>query len=112
MSSGYCKGKLTKFPISCATYLYSNRPFAIAAFFGPQQLLQLAWLRELWRKDSEVESSTLSLVPFYALGNVMIGTWLPFCTSCLEENLTTEAEEDMTTQGMPRNSRPLTSSSR
>ncbi len=41
----------------------------------------MLWLRELWRKDSEVERSSLNLVPFYALGNLMIGTWLPFCGS-------------------------------
>lgn len=55
------------------------RPYFIGGFFFPQQLCQLLWLRELWRKDSEVEGTTLNLVPFYSLGNMMIGTWLPFC---------------------------------
>ncbi len=32
---------------------FSPQPFAIAGFFSPQQILQLLWIRELWRKDSE-----------------------------------------------------------
>jgi hypothetical protein len=45
-----------------------SSPFFIGGFFVPQQILQLAWLRELWRQDDEVEGTSLTLVPYYALG--------------------------------------------
>lgn len=55
---------------------FSPQPFAIAGFFSPQQILQLLWIRELWRKDSEVERGTVRYAPWYALGNVCIGVWM------------------------------------
>jgi hypothetical protein len=53
-----------------------SSPFFIGGFFAPQQILQLAWLRELWRTDDEVEGTSLTLVPYYALG----GGWGDFLT--------------------------------
>jgi hypothetical protein len=55
---------------------FAPQPFSILGFFGPQQILQLVWLRELWRREGEVERGTLRYVPWYALGNVMIGVWM------------------------------------
>ncbi|ORX38366.1 hypothetical protein BD324DRAFT_620582 [Kockovaella imperatae] len=55
---------------------FSPQPFAIAGFFGPQQIAQLLWLRELYRSDAEVERGTVRYVPWYALGNAMIGIWM------------------------------------
>lgn len=55
---------------------FSPQPFAIAGFFGPQQIAQLFWLRELFRSEREVERATLRYVPWYALGNFMIGIWM------------------------------------
>ena len=55
---------------------FSPQPFAIAGFFSPQQILQVLWLRELFRSDREVEPGTLRYVPWYALGNVLIGGWM------------------------------------
>ena len=69
----------------------------IGAFFGPQQLVQLAWLWRLYKLDprkpveraeldqigrkgqntecrDEVLTSVVDFVPFYALGNVCIGS--------------------------------------
>ena len=55
---------------------FSPQPFAIATFFTPQQIVQLAWLRELYRSDSQVEPATLRYVPWYALGNFCIALWM------------------------------------
>jgi len=55
---------------------FSPQPFAIAGFFTPQQVIQLAWLRELFRPDAQVESGTLRYVPWYALGNICIAVWM------------------------------------
>ncbi len=60
---------------------FSPQPFFIGAFFFPQQIIQLAWLYRLWKLDpkkSEVERKELDqmvdYVPYYALGNVCIGS--------------------------------------
>ncbi|RXK42333.1 hypothetical protein M231_00323 [Tremella mesenterica] len=55
---------------------FSPYPFAIAGFFGPQQILQLVWLRELFRPDNQVELGTRRFVPWYALGNFCIAGWM------------------------------------
>lgn len=70
---------------------FSPQPFFIAGFFAPQQLFQLAWLYRLWKlspNKNAAEKSELDqivdFVPYYALGNVCIGTWMFFWNS---ENL-------------------------
>ncbi|WVR09497.1 hypothetical protein IAU60_006565 [Kwoniella sp. DSM 27419] len=57
---------------------FSPQPFAIAGFFSPQQLLQLLWLRELFRSDRQVERGTIRYAPWYALGNGCIAVWMLF----------------------------------
>ncbi|WWC63416.1 uncharacterized protein I303_106018 [Kwoniella dejecticola CBS 10117] len=57
---------------------FSPQPFAIAGFFTPQQVLQLIWLRELYRSDRQVEGATLRYTPWYALGNACIAIWMLF----------------------------------
>lgn len=69
---------------------FSPQPFFIAGFFGPQQLIQLAWLYKLWTSPPPSSSSTTSkeddadtremirYVPVYVLGNICIGTWMFF----------------------------------
>ena len=66
---------------------FSPQPYFIAAFFFPQQLFQLAWLYKLWRLDAKKPQQKQELdeivkfVPYYALGNVCIGTWMFFWNS-------------------------------
>lgn len=55
---------------------FSPQPFAIAGFFGPQQILQIIWLRELFRQPNQVEKSALRYAPWYALGNGCIALWM------------------------------------
>lgn len=62
---------------------FSPQPFAIAGFFTPQQVIQLVWLRELFRSDGQVERGTVRYVPWYALGNFCIATWMIFWVSAL-----------------------------
>ncbi|WRT68524.1 uncharacterized protein IL334_005501 [Kwoniella shivajii] len=57
---------------------FSPQPFAIAGFFGPQQILQLIWLREFFRAPKDVERNTLRYAPWYALGNGCIAIWMLF----------------------------------
>ncbi|KAI9711736.1 MAG: hypothetical protein M1820_001880 [Bogoriella megaspora] len=64
---------------------WSPNPYFIGAFFFPQQLFQLAWLWRLWKsdpkksaKDREEADTIRDFVPWYALGNVCIGTWMFF----------------------------------
>ncbi|KAL1649204.1 hypothetical protein SLS58_001778 [Diplodia intermedia] len=54
---------------------FSPQPYAIALFFFPQQIAQLAWLWRLWRKDGSERDvrEMVDYVPVYALGNVCIG---------------------------------------
>lgn len=62
----------------------SPQPYFIAAFFFPQQCFQLAWLWKLWRLDERKPEEKRQLdeivrfVPYYALGNACIGTWMFF----------------------------------
>ncbi|EME48169.1 hypothetical protein DOTSEDRAFT_69944 [Dothistroma septosporum NZE10] len=71
---------------------FSPQPFFIAGFFFPQQLFQLAWLYKLWKLDPKKPAEKKQLdwivpfVPYYAIGNVCIGTWMFFWNS---ENLKT-----------------------
>lgn len=66
---------------------FSPQPYFIAGFFFPQQFFQLAWLYRLWKLDSKKPNETKELdeivkfVPYYALGNVCIGTWMFFWNS-------------------------------
>ena len=66
---------------------FSPQPYFIAAFFFPQQLFQLAWLYRLWKLDSSKANEKKELeeivkfVPYYALGNFCIGTWMFFWNS-------------------------------
>ena len=63
---------------------FSPQPYFIAGFFFPQQFFQLAWLYRLWRLDSSNPREKKELdeivrfVPYYALGNACIGTWMFF----------------------------------
>lgn len=63
---------------------FSPQPFFIGGFFFPQQLFQLAWLYRLYRLDSRKPAERgeldqiVDFVPWYALGNVCIGTWMFF----------------------------------
>jgi hypothetical protein len=57
---------------------FSPHPFFIGAFFSSQQILQLLYIRELWRPDSQVEKGTLRYAPWFSLGNASIGIWMLF----------------------------------
>ncbi|KAM0805094.1 hypothetical protein BDR22DRAFT_833484 [Usnea florida] len=63
---------------------WSPQPQFIGGFFFPQQMFQLAWLYRLYKLDPKKPSERTELdqivdfVPFYALGNVCIGTWMFF----------------------------------
>lgn len=69
---------------------FSPQPYFIAGFFFPQQLFQLAWLYKLWKLNPSIPAEKKQLdtivkfAPYYALGNVCIGTWMFFWNS---ENL-------------------------
>jgi len=54
-------------------------PF-IGAFFFPQQLCQVAWLWKLWRQGGSAEENAMMnrFAWVYSLGNVCIGSELPF----------------------------------
>jgi hypothetical protein len=58
---------------------WSPQPYFIAAFFFPQQIVQLVWLYRLYKLDgkkSEVEKKEadqlVDFVPFYVIGNICI----------------------------------------
>ena len=68
---------------------WSPHPFSIAGFFAPQQLFQLAWLYRLYRLTSSSPSALsatqkrdvgdmVDYVPYYAVGNACIATWMLF----------------------------------
>lgn len=67
---------------------WSPQPYFIAGFFAPQQLFQLAWLYKLYRANSlgaqasptekRAIEQAVRFAPYYALGNVCIGTWMFF----------------------------------
>lgn len=66
---------------------WSPQPYFIAAFFFPQQLFQLAWMYKLWRngpqnpREKRELDQMVAFVPYYALGNICIGTWMFFWNS-------------------------------
>jgi hypothetical protein len=67
---------------------WSPQPFFIAGFFGPQQILQAVWLYRLYKldadkspKDKNEVRTLVDFVPFYAVGNVCIATWMLFWNS-------------------------------
>jgi len=54
-------------------------PYAIAIFFGPQQILQLVYLYNLcFADDAHRDEQALDYAPYYTLGNAMIAIWLGF----------------------------------
>ena len=61
-------------------HLTSHQPFFIAGFFFPQQLFQLAWLYRLWKLSPKSPAERAELeqmvdyVPYYAVGNLCIGS--------------------------------------
>ncbi|EMC97760.1 hypothetical protein BAUCODRAFT_31757 [Baudoinia panamericana UAMH 10762] len=66
---------------------FSPNPYFIGAFFFPQQLFQLAWMYRLWSLNEKNPQEAKQLdtirrfVPYYAVGNVCIGTWMFFWNS-------------------------------
>lgn len=66
---------------------FSPHPYFIAGFFGPQQLLQLAWLYRLWKLDPKKPAergeldTIVDYVPYYALGNLCIASMYLLCAS-------------------------------
>lgn len=66
---------------------FSPHPYFIAGFFGPQQLLQLAWLYRLWKLDPKKPAergeldTIIGYVPYYALGNLCIASMYLLCAS-------------------------------
>ncbi|KAI9047377.1 hypothetical protein LZ554_008823 [Drepanopeziza brunnea f. sp. 'monogermtubi'] len=64
---------------------WSPQPYFIAGFFFPQQLFQLAWLYRLWKldpkkgpKEQQEVKQMVDFVPYYAVGNLCIATWMIF----------------------------------
>ncbi|KAK3332381.1 hypothetical protein B0T19DRAFT_457049 [Cercophora scortea] len=68
---------------------FSPQPYFIAAFFAPQQILQMVWLYKLCKRNRQavdgVESAgekdlstMVDFAPYYALGNFCIATWMIF----------------------------------
>jgi hypothetical protein len=58
---------------------FSPQPIFIAAFFFPQQILQLAWLYRLYKLDArksqeerEELDQQVDCVPYYSIGNLCI----------------------------------------
>ncbi|TVY80869.1 hypothetical protein LSUE1_G003705 [Lachnellula suecica] len=67
---------------------WSPQPYFIAGFFFPQQLFQLAWLYRLWKLDPKKSLENkkevdlmVDFVPYYAVGNLCIATWMIFWNS-------------------------------
>jgi len=67
---------------------FSPQPFFIAGFFFPQQLFQLAWLYRLYKldpkkgvKEKQEVDTMVRFVPYYAIGNLCIATWMIFWNS-------------------------------
>lgn len=54
---------------------FSPWPYAVGIFFTPQMILELAWLRELWRADSKVEQAPIDYSLWFSGGNFAIGIW-------------------------------------
>ncbi|KAF2226001.1 hypothetical protein BDZ85DRAFT_193308 [Elsinoe ampelina] len=63
---------------------WSPYPYFIAGFFSVQQIAQVAWMYRLWKLDSSKPKEAdelkpvVKFVPYYALGNICIGTWMFF----------------------------------
>ncbi|KAH6625167.1 hypothetical protein C7974DRAFT_395545 [Boeremia exigua] len=59
---------------------FSPYPYAIAGFFFPQQLFQVAWLWKLCRREGTAKEQAMMerFAWVYSLGNVCIGTWMFF----------------------------------
>ena len=55
---------------------FSPYPYAIAGFFFPQQLFQLAWLWKLWKQEGTSADRTMmnKFAWVYSLGNFCIGS--------------------------------------
>jgi len=55
---------------------FSPYPYAIAGFFFPQQLFQLAWLWKLWKQEgTSADRSMMNKFAWvYSLGNFCIGS--------------------------------------
>lgn len=68
------------------TSFWSPQPYFIGGFFAPQQFVQLAWLYRLWKLDANKPKERAELdqivnfVPYYAIGNVCIGSELHFAS--------------------------------
>ncbi|QIW94944.1 hypothetical protein AMS68_000462 [Peltaster fructicola] len=66
---------------------WSPNPYFIGGFFFPQQFFQLAWLYKLIRnnpknpKEAKELEQIVKFVPYYAIGNICIGTWMFFWNS-------------------------------
>ncbi|KAH6666941.1 hypothetical protein B0J14DRAFT_192706 [Halenospora varia] len=67
---------------------WSPQPYFIAGFFFPQQLFQLVWLYRLWKLDLSASAENkrkveimVDFVPYYAVGNLCIATWMIFWNS-------------------------------
>ncbi|KAL3422948.1 hypothetical protein PVAG01_04695 [Phlyctema vagabunda] len=67
---------------------WSPQPYFIAAFFFPQQLFQLAWLYRLYKldpakgpKEKRELDTMVDFVPYYAVGNLCIASWMIFWNS-------------------------------
>jgi len=62
---------------------FSPQPLFIGGFFFPQQFIQLAWLWKLCRGNGTKEEiqEMVDYAPYYALGNICIGTWMFFWNS-------------------------------
>ncbi|TFK86326.1 hypothetical protein K466DRAFT_493007 [Polyporus arcularius HHB13444] len=68
-------------------FAFSPNPWFIAAFFSGQVVLQLAWIRELFKRDppngytkdeERAWKVALDYAPVYVLGNLCIAGWLFF----------------------------------
>jgi hypothetical protein len=68
------------------TSFWSPQPYFIGAFFTPQQFVQVAWLYRLWKLDATKPKEKAELdqivrfVPYYAIGNICIGSKSYLCT--------------------------------
>lgn len=72
---------------------FSPYPYAIAGFFFPQQLFQLAWLWKLWKQDgTSADCSMMNKFAWvYSLGNFCIGSTLHYLLPALRKRDMTES---------------------
>ncbi|TDL19435.1 hypothetical protein BD410DRAFT_752351 [Rickenella mellea] len=60
-------------------YAFSPNPYFIGAFFAPQLVLQLLWLRQFFVRNGEaVEPPQLSYAPIDVIGNMSLAAWMVF----------------------------------